>query len=110
MATPIYYTGDTWPPITGTCKDANGTAVDLSTSDSLRFVAKSGSTVITGTAAFNTDGIDGKWKYTWAAADLTTAGSYVPEIEVTWDSASTPVKIETFRDDNQTFTVATDND
>jgi hypothetical protein len=112
MATPVYYTGDTWPPMTGTVKDSTGAAVDISSADSLRMVAKisGAATVIEGAAANLTDGTDGKWEYTWAADDLSVAGDYVPEIEVTWDNASTPPKIETFRDDSQKFTVRADND
>lgn len=112
MATPVYYTGDTWPPMTGTVKDSAGVAVDISTADSLRMIAKrsGGVELIDGVATNNTDGVDGKWKFTWAADDLTVAGDYVPEIEVTWDNLSTPPKIETFRDDTQKFTVLADND
>lgn len=121
MATPVYYTGDTWPPITGVAKDANGTAVDISSADSFRMVAKSGANVIAGTAAFcdpsrpravaaTGDGTDGVWEYTWAADDLSASGTYIPELEVTWDDSSTPPKIETFRDESQSFIVRDDND
>ena len=112
MATPIFYTGDTWPPLTGTAKDADGAAVDLSSADSIRMIAlgKSSADTIAGTAAFDSDGSDGKWKYTWAADDLSTADTYTPELEVTWADDTTPAKIETFRDDSQTFIVKADND
>lgn len=106
MATPVYYTGDTWPPLSGTA------VADLSTADSIRMIAKlnAGATVIAGTASFITDGSDGAWEYPWGASDLTVAGTYTPEIEVTWDALSSPPKIETFRDDAVTFLVKADND
>lgn len=119
---PVYYTGDTWPPLTGTAKDANGTPVDLSTADSMRVISKGSKqspTTIAGTAVFATsdvvpgatgDGTDGNWMSPWGAADLTDPDSYIPELEVTWDAASTPPKVETFRDDSITFLVKADND
>ena len=114
MPTPEYYTGDTWPPLVMTAKDAAGVAVDISAADSLRMIAKlsgGGPTdVIEGVATNLTDGINGKAEYTWAADDLTAAASYVPELEVTWDALSTPPQIETFRDDAVTFLVKADND
>lgn len=108
MAVPVYYTGDTWPPLSGTAKDASGVAVDLSTSTSMRMVAKQvdGAAVIAGTAAFVSTGSDGKWKYVWQSGDLATAASYCPELEVTWGTG----RIETFRDDAVTFLVKADND
>jgi hypothetical protein len=112
MVTPEYYTGDTWPPLTGAATDADGAALDLSSADGLRMIAKaaSGATVIEGAAANLTDGTDGKWSYTWAADDLSVAGSYCPELEITWDESSSPPKIETCRDDAVTFLVKADND
>ena len=117
MATPTYYTGDTWPPLTGTCMTVAGTAASLATMDSLRMIAKGNSTgtVIAGSAAFcaaehggNGAGTDGKFQYLWDADDLTVADTYTPELEVTWDALSSPPKIETFRLD--TFVVLADND
>ena len=116
MATPEYYTGDTWPPLTGTAK-TNGTAVNLSYADSMRMIAKGAASldIIAGTATFCTvpngglgDGTDGKAQYLWAADDLTVADTYTPELEVTWDAISSPPKIETFR--LGTFLVLADND
>lgn len=116
MAEPVYYTGDTWPPL-GMNATANGTAVDLSVADSLRMIAKQtgGADIIAGTASYtavarggNGTGTDGKAEYFWAADDLTLAAGYTPELEVTWDALSSPPKIETFR--NDTFTVLADND
>lgn len=119
MATPEWYTGDTWPPISFTVKDALGAAVDVSTSDSLRFIAKvdGGADVIAGAAAFcavefggTADGTDGKVQYEWAAGDTDIPGDWIPECEVTWDELSTPPKIETFRLDSEKFVIKADND
>lgn len=114
MATPVFYTGDNWPPLQGTVKDANGAVVDISTAVSLRMVAKLTATIIAGTAVKRDasrggDGVgtDGKWEYVWGTSDLDTAGvGWIPEIEVTWPSS----KIETFRTDTETFTIKADND
>lgn len=118
-ATCIFYTGDTWPPLTGTIRNASGIAQSLASAASFRTVSKmSGATpVIQGAATYcptafggTGNGSDGKWAYFWAADDLALAGSYVPEVEVTWDAASTPARIETFRDSTEFFVVLADND
>ena len=112
MAIPEYKTGDTAPDIAGTVTDANG-PVNISTATSLRFIAKSGSNpVIAGAATKVDDGttpLRGKWKYTWGASDLSIAGTWEVEIEVTWTSG----KIETFPNSktrNPTFIVTEDLD
>jgi hypothetical protein len=114
MAQPVFYTGDTWPPLQGIAKDASGAAVPLAGASSYRMIAK-GTTaaVIAGTAVLRDpsrggDGVgtDGKWEYIWGAGDLAAADTYVPEIEVTWSTG----KIETFRTDTETFLVKADND
>lgn len=114
MATPIFYTGDNWPPLQGTVKDAAGVVVNISTMVSLRMVAKMASTTIEGAAVLRDvsrggdgTGADGKWEYVWGVGDLDVAGvGFLPEIEVTWPSS----KIETFRTDTETFTIKADND
>jgi hypothetical protein len=119
MATPEYYTGDTWPPLTGTAKNAAGNPQDISSADSLRAISKrvGGTEVIAGTAVFKEvvhggagNGTDGEWQYVWDADDLTLAGEYIPELEVTWDELSSPPKVETFRLDSEKFIVHADND
>lgn len=117
MATPIYYTGDTWPPLGMTATDSAGVPVDLSSSDSLRMIAKqnSGADLIVGVPVFTDpdrggtgDGTDGKSEYFWAIDDLSIVAAYTPELEVTWDAGSSPPRIETFRQD--AFNVLADND
>jgi hypothetical protein len=114
MAIPEYFTGDTWPPLSGTVKDASDAAVNISGATSIRMIAKrsGGTEVIAGTATIVDDSTTpnrGKWTYEWASSDLSVAGSYVPEIEVTWPGGP-PTRIETFRTDSETFTVKADND
>lgn len=114
MATPVFYTGDNWPPLQGTVKDADGVVVSIATAVSMRMVAKLATDVIEGVAVKRDatrggDGIgtDGKWEYVWALTDLDIPGvGWIPEIEVTWPSS----KVETFRTDTETFTIKTDND
>src|SRR4051812_10826056 len=109
MATPVFYTGDNWPPLQGTVKDADGVVVSIATAVSMRMVAKLSANIIAGTAVKRDathggdgTGADGKWEYIWAAGDLDTAGvGWIPEIEVTWPSS----KVETFRTDSETFTI-----
>lgn len=119
MATPEYYTGDTWPPLGMVATNAAGAPVDLSSAASFRMIAKQllpvGVDIIDGPAVFmdpdrggTGDGTDGQMEYFWTASDLTIVASYTPELEVTWDALSTPPKIETFKLD--TFVVKADND
>jgi hypothetical protein len=111
MAVPEYKTGDTFPAISGTISDANG-PVNIFAASSIRFIAKTGSTVIAGAATKiddNTVPLRGKWSYSWGPSDLLAAGTYTCELEVTW---STGV-IETFPSkdtNNPTFTVSADLD
>jgi hypothetical protein len=97
---PAYATGDTWPPLSGTVRDDEGITVPIAGASSLRFIAKSGSTVIAGAAVNLDDGVTpelaGTWEYRWGAADTSVAGDYIGELEVKWDAVSTPQKIETF--------------
>lgn len=86
-------TGDTHPPITATLTDSAG-AVDLTTADSVRFVMKSGATVVEG-ACTVTNAVAGEVEYDWAAGDTDVAGTYEVEFEVTWNVG----EIETFPND-----------
>lgn len=114
MAVPEFRTGDTWPPLTGTVTDGAGNPVAINTASSVRMVAllQPGATVITGTTVIVDDGTapnKGKWSYTWGASDLSAAGTYEVEIEVTWSAG----KIQTFPSDKgraATFKVTADND
>lgn len=109
-----YKTGDTWPPIKGTVTDADEAAVNIFTATSVRFIAKKvgGTEVVTGVATKLDDGtvpLRGRWQYTWASNDLSVAGDYEVEIEVTWSAG----QIETFPDAasrNPKYNVSTDLD
>lgn len=109
-----YKTGDTFPDLSGTVQDASGSAVNISTATSIRLVAKrqSGSEVIAGVAVKDDIGdtpTRGKWHYVLQTSDLSVAGTWEVEIEVTWTTG----KIETFPDNagrNPTFLVTADLD
>jgi hypothetical protein len=48
----------------------------------------------------------GQVRYMWEAGDTDDPGAYAGEVEVTWDSASTPPAIETFPNDpSSNFTI-----
>lgn len=106
-----YKTGDTTPDLTGTVTDANG-PVNIFTATSLRFISKNGINTVTGAAVKIDDGtvpLRGKWKYVWAPTDLSIAGDWEVEIEVTWSAG----KIETFPNSktrNPHYTVTDDLD
>jgi hypothetical protein len=117
MAVPEYRQGDTWPPITGTVLDGNGSPVDIHTALSIRFVslpagASPGTGSITGTTVNLDDGTlpnRGRWSYTWATHDLDVIGTYEVMIEVTWSAG----KIESFPSSKLragTYLVTADND
>lgn len=109
-----YKTGDTWPPIKGTVTDANDAAVNIFTATSIRFIAKKvgAADTVTGAAVKLDDGtlgLRGRWQYTWAPSDLSVAGSWEVEIEVTWTAG----QIETFPDNasrNPQYVVTADLD
>lgn len=88
--------GDTWPPIRGRASDEDG-AMDLAAADYVLFLAKAGSTLISGTAFVidppDADGMN--WSYTPDADDFSVIGAYKTEIEIHWDEAAVPPKVET---------------
>lgn len=91
--------GDTWPPLRGTASDADGT-VDLTAADSMILILKhsSGTPLLEVTPeAIDPVANDGfNWRYVWAAGDTDVIGDYSVELEVTWDSLSTPPEVQTF--------------
>lgn len=95
MADVVIKQNDTWPPLRGAAADEDG-LMDLSAADSLRFIMKSGQTLVDGSAtAIEPPDEDGfNWSYTWGTADTSVVGTYQAELEITWD-AGPPVKIET---------------
>ena len=84
---------DTSPFISATLKDADGNAIDL-TSTTIRFhmrvIGSSTATVDAAATIINEEA--GTCKYEWQAADTATAGSYHAEFEVTYTDGN----IETF--------------
>lgn len=91
---------DTWPPLRLRAADENG-ALDLTLAEELIFIAKQGATTISGTAiAMAEDGDGFNATYTWKANDLAISGTYSCELEITWDSGTTPPKVETIGSDD----------
>jgi hypothetical protein len=84
---------DTAPILAATLKDADENAVDLDGS-SVRFHMREvgGTTSKVDAAATLVDANAGQVKYTWAADDTDTIGSYQAEFEVTYGDS----RIETF--------------
>jgi len=71
--------------------------------------------LITGTvtpfAAPDNDGFN--WEFAWRAGDTDVIGDYDVELQITWDSTSTPPKVESVPNDkrvNPTVTVWEDVD
>ena len=79
-----YKVDDRLPIVIATVKDSTGTVVDISSYTSIKFSMCADDRDRTvkidkATAAFYTDGTDGKVKYEWASGDLDTAGEYLCE-------------------------------
>ena len=79
---------DTSPSIQGTCKDADGNAVDI-TGATIRFhMIDADEDLIVDAAATIADGTGGVVRYDWQAADTDVAGAYQAEFEVTYSDAT----------------------
>lgn len=90
--------GDTYPPLRGEARDANG-VLDLSTAQALEVRLNGPGFEITGIPVpitpplTDADGIhQWNWEYTWVTGDTENIGSYKVELTVTWG----PGQIETF--------------
>ena len=83
---------DTSPIIAGTCKDSDGTAIDI-TGATIRFhlINAAGTTVVDAAGAI-VSATAGTVSYTWQTADTTTSGNHTAEFEVTYSGGA----IETF--------------
>lgn len=107
-----YKTGDTFPDLSGTIQDSLGNAVNVSAAISMRLLAtrQGGAETFTGVAVKDDIGdvpTRGRWHYVLQPTNLSVAGTYEIEIEVTWSTG----KIETFPDNkgrNPTFLVTPD--
>lgn len=94
MADPKYKTGDTWPPLSGTCSDDNG-PVNISTADSLRAIIKLETPPTTKSLpATNLDvgtpETRGMWEAPLSVDTWDNPGEWETELEVTFDEASPP--------------------
>lgn len=85
-------TNDTSPKLNVTLKDASGNLINL-TGTSVRFhMKKYGASSLKVDAAADIVDEEGQVRYSWAAGDTDTAGSYYGEFEVTYGDSS----VETF--------------
>lgn len=91
---------DTWPPLRGKAEDEDG-LLNLSDADIIKFIMVSGATVVEGEVEVidppDDDGFN--WKYVWASGDTAVIGTYEAELEITWDNASSPKKIQSVPND-----------
>lgn len=88
---------DTWPAVRFKASDQDG-LLPLEDADSLKFIIKSGSTVVVEGVATSldpntNDGFNGQ--YLWAEGDTDNVANLQIELEITWDANSDPPRIET---------------
>ena len=96
MASQIHV-GDVGTQLIGTVKDS-GAAVDISSASLLQmFIKKPDSTSMTKTASLNSDGTDGKMKYTSVSGDFDQVGVYKIQGKVTIGSATYYSSISSFK-------------
>jgi len=90
--------GDIGTQIRVTIQDRNSTAINISdaTATYIIFKKPDGSTV-TKTAAFLTDGIDGKIRYTSVSGDFNTVGSWKIQGYIITPSGSWHSEFESFK-------------
>lgn len=88
---------DTSPKMLATLQNANGDAIDL-TGASVRFHMRTvnGSASVVSAAATIVNAASGIVRYSWAAGDTATVGTYQAEFQVTYADAT----IETFPNDS----------
>lgn len=96
---PTIKAGDTWPPLRGRAADAGG-ALPLASAESIKvLIRKRGATVPTVAAAAvvidppDSEGFN--WRYNWQAGDTDEVGRYNVELEILWDSSTTPPQVQT---------------
>jgi len=114
---------DTWPPLRGRAEDQDGAMpIEETIGDPnaeilifLRHKTIPATPLIQGTvtpyAAPDNDGFN--WEFAWRAGDTAVVGDYDCELQITWDSTSTPPKVESVPNNralNPTVTVHEDVD
>lgn len=89
MARIVIKKDDLKPNVVATLTDYSGTAVDLSTASSVRFIMKSpsSSTAKVDAVGVITSAASGLVGYAWSDGDTDTAGVYEGEFEVDWGSS-----------------------
>ena len=81
MSNPVV--GDIGTVFRTTIKDQDGTAVDVSSASTLQIIFKKpDGTILTKTAVFTTDGVNGNIEYPTISGDLDTAGSWTWQARV----------------------------
>lgn len=112
MADSTIKAGDTWPPLRGRAADSDG-ALPLATADQILIIIKKSGDPPIVTAPVevidppDTDGFN--WRYVWQDGDTDAIGEYNVELEITWDSGTTPPQVQTIPNSNfQTLSVVDD--
>ena len=81
-----YVIEDRLPQFEATCLDANGAVVDISSSTATLNLRKEDSTTTNSYACTIATGTDGVVTYAWLGTEITVAGRYHLEVEVTFAS------------------------
>lgn len=113
MADRTLKAGDTWPPLRGTAGDETTPAYDLSGADQLTVIIKhsSGAPLMEVTPVpidpVTNNGFN--WEYQWQDGDTDVVGTYTTELEIVWDSGTTPPHVQTVpHADFREFVIADD--
>lgn len=95
MADAVVKQHDTYPPLRFKVQDEDG-LIPLSAAESIRLIL-TGPNSIQGTVQpIEPPDVDGfNASFAWSAGQTDLAGLYQGEIEITWDSSSTPPAVET---------------
>jgi hypothetical protein len=85
-------TGDTDPAIEVTLRDSSGVVINLTSAASVQFIMREKGqsrrtpAKVNAPAVINAAPTTGKVSYSWAAADVDTAGTFDAEWEITWNN------------------------
>lgn len=79
--------GDTLDDLDRTLRNADGTAIDLSTATAVRFhMRRAGTVIVDAAASVVGTASDGNVRYEWQSGDTDTPGHFQSEFEVTFAS------------------------